>query len=122
MVHHAACSVSGGDDHGFECRCCGAMVSQEHLGAYVGTGELHAVCLPCYGTFTSLGSAHPDKTIVEKLDGARLLRAINDLSTAEQKKLQRLDFLIRNRSARAERLSGLASAGRISFSQLLAII
>ena len=114
--------MSEGNDPVFECGCCGGVLPRASLGAYVGAGDLAAVCLPCYGAYTSIGAEDPDQTVTERLDRVRLWRALEMLSAREKRKLKKLDLLIRNHSVRAERLSGMAAAGSISFRQLLAII
>jgi len=106
----------------FECQCCRRLIPGGSLGGYIGVGSVAAVCLSCYRIYMSVGVAYPDKTMPECLDTTRLICALEALSAAEKQKLRKLVFLVRNNSLRAERLSGMATDGRISFSQLLAII
>lgn len=109
-------------DSEFQCQCCWHVLPHGSVGGYIGIGNVATVCLSCYGIYASVGIAYPDRTFAERLDTARTIRALEELSPLEKGKLKKLIFLVRNNSPRAERLSRLAMDGDISFSQLLSII
>lgn len=106
----------------FQCQCCWQVLPDGSVGGYISIGSVATVCLSCYGIYASVGIAYPDRTFAERLETARMIRALEELSPAERGKLRKLIFLVRNNSPRAERLSRLATDGDISLSQLLSII